>query len=146
MRSLLYFMLELKAHLSYLWSWLHFVHLFMYYVAICMEKPSTLIGVFNAMLRTSGLCFHPTSVSVLILILLNSVENLRTIGLRLGIFYFVQWNPFIGTSVGTEGSGPIRGVVLVKGWSKMAPRTRWVNTKYRGNLYIHDSSIYYSLR
>ena len=62
----------------------------------------------------------------------------------------LQWNPFIGTTVGTEGSGPIRGVVLLKGWSKMAPRTRWDNnefdnTEFRGNLYIHDSSIHYSL-
>ena len=44
--------------------------------------------------------------------------------------------PVNWTTVGTEGSGPIRGVVLLKGWSKMAPRTMWDNKKYRGNLYI----------
>ena len=27
----------------------------------------------------------------------------------------VQWNPYIGTTVGTEGSGPIGGVVLLEG-------------------------------
>ena len=46
---------------------------------------------------------------------------------RLTLEAIIQWNPFIGTTVGTEGNGPIRGVVLLKGWSKMAPRTRWDN-------------------
>ena len=27
----------------------------------------------------------------------------------------IQWNPFIGTTVGTDRSGPIRGVVLLEG-------------------------------
>ena len=53
--------------------------------------------------------------------------------------------PLHQTTLGTEESGLIRGVVLLNGWSKMVPRTGWVNTKYRGNSYIHDSSIYYLL-
>ena len=48
----------------------------------------------------------------------------------------IQWKPFIGTTVGTEGNGPIRRVVHLKGWSKMAPRSGLDYTKKRGNLYM----------
>ena len=52
----------------------------------------------------------------------------------------IQWNPFIGTTVGTDESGPIRWVVLLMGWSKMAPSVDGKTLgKFRSKLYIHDS-------
>ena len=34
----------------------------------------------------------------------------------IGYLYLeIQWNPFIGTTVGTDRSGPIREVVLLEG-------------------------------
>ena len=99
-RNQLYFISRFSDPIFLSFSHPHFIRITPYWRTIkkrrrYLEKPTCLMGVTNARLRTSGICYHPTSVPALILILLNLrwkhiFINLRTIDSKLGIFYIVS--------------------------------------------------------